>query len=111
MEDCERITRQMQYALEVEGLDYRRLEVGSPGIDRPLRHENDFIRFEGQVSVFWPAAPERRGPCYRCLFAEPPPPELAPSCAEAGVLGVLPGVVGSLEAVETIKVLRARKSR
>lgn len=49
VEDCERITRQMQYALEVEGLDYRRLEVGSPGIDRPLRHENDFIRFEGQV--------------------------------------------------------------
>ena len=49
VEDCERITRQMQYALEVEGMDYRRLEVGSPGIDRPLRHENDFLRFEGQV--------------------------------------------------------------
>lgn len=49
VEDCERITRQMQYALEVEGADYRRLEVGSPGIDRPLRHENDFLRFEGQV--------------------------------------------------------------
>lgn len=49
VEDCERITRQLQYALEVDGLDYRRLEVGSPGIDRPLRHENDFIRFEGQV--------------------------------------------------------------
>lgn len=49
VEDCERITRQMQYALEVEGTDYRRLEVGSPGIDRPLRHENDFLRFEGQV--------------------------------------------------------------
>jgi molybdopterin/thiamine biosynthesis adenylyltransferase/rhodanese-related sulfurtransferase len=62
-------------------------------------------RFEGQVSVFWPAYPARRGPCYRCLYPEPPPPELAPSCAEAGVLGVLPGVVGTLEAVETIKVL------
>lgn len=49
VEDCERITRQMQYALEVEGTDYRRLEVGSPGIDRPLRHENDFLRFEGHV--------------------------------------------------------------
>ncbi len=49
VEDCERITRQLQYALEVEGMDYRRLEVGSPGIDRPLRQENDFLRFEGQV--------------------------------------------------------------
>lgn len=49
VEDCERITRQLQYALEVDGLDYRRLEVGSPGIDRPLRQENDFLRFEGQV--------------------------------------------------------------
>ena len=49
MEDCERITRQLQYALEVEGMEYRRLEVGSPGIDRPLRGENDFRRFEGQV--------------------------------------------------------------
>lgn len=63
------------------------------------------FRFEGQVSVFWPASPSRSGPCYRCLFAEPPPPELAPSCAEAGVLGVLPGIVGSLQAMETIKLL------
>lgn len=63
------------------------------------------FRFEGQVSVFWPARPEGRGPCYRCLYPEPPPPELAPSCAEAGVLGVLPGVVGCLEAVETLKIL------
>ena len=62
-------------------------------------------RFEGQVSVFWPAYPARRGPCYRCLYPEPPPPELAPSCAEAGVLGVLPGVVGTMEAVETVKIL------
>ncbi len=62
-------------------------------------------RFEGQVSVFWPGYPGRRGPCYRCLYPEPPPPELAPSCAEAGVLGVLPGVVGTLEAVEVIKLL------
>jgi ribosome maturation factor RimP len=49
VEDCETITRQLQYLLEVEGLDYRRLEVGSPGIDRPLRHENDFLRFEGEA--------------------------------------------------------------
>jgi len=49
VEDCETITRQLQYLLEVEGLDYRRLEVGSPGIDRPLRNETDFVRFEGEV--------------------------------------------------------------
>ena len=57
------------------------------------------FRFDGQVSIF--AAPA--GPCYRCLFAEPPPPELVPRCAEAGVLGVLPGLVGSLQALEAIK--------
>ncbi len=62
-------------------------------------------RFEGQVAVFWPACPHHRGPCYRCLYPEPPPPELAPSCAEAGVLGVLPGVIGLLQAVETLKIL------
>jgi molybdopterin/thiamine biosynthesis adenylyltransferase/rhodanese-related sulfurtransferase len=57
------------------------------------------FRFDGQVSVF--AAPG--GPCYRCLFADPPPPDLVPYCAEAGVLGVLPGLVGSLQALEVIK--------
>lgn len=62
-------------------------------------------RFEGQVTVFWPACPQARGPCYRCLYPEPPPAEFAPSCADAGVLGVLPGVIGLLEAVETIKLL------
>jgi molybdopterin/thiamine biosynthesis adenylyltransferase/rhodanese-related sulfurtransferase len=62
-------------------------------------------RFDGQLSVFWPACPEHPGPCYRCLFPEPPPAELAPSCAEAGVLGVLPGVIGTLQAVEAIKIL------
>jgi sulfur-carrier protein adenylyltransferase/sulfurtransferase len=62
-------------------------------------------RFEGQVSVFWPARPQRPGPCYRCLYPEPPPPEYAPSCAEAGVLGVLPGVIGLLQATEAIKLL------
>lgn len=49
VEDCEKVTRQLQFALEVDGADYRRLEVSSPGIDRPLRHEQDFIRFEGEV--------------------------------------------------------------
>jgi molybdopterin/thiamine biosynthesis adenylyltransferase/rhodanese-related sulfurtransferase len=62
-------------------------------------------RFEGHVSVFWPARKEKPGPCYRCLYSEPPPAEFAPSCAEAGVLGVLPGVIGLLEATETVKIL------
>ena len=62
-------------------------------------------RFEGQVSVFHPRHAAKRGPCYRCLYPAPPPPELAPSCAEAGVLGVLPGVIGLIEAVETVKLL------
>lgn len=59
------------------------------------------FRFEGQVAVFWGA----KGPCYRCLFPEPPPPGLVPSCAEGGVLGVLPGIIGSLQANEVIKLI------
>jgi molybdopterin/thiamine biosynthesis adenylyltransferase len=66
----------------------------------PVVHGSIF-RFEGQVTVFKPY----EGPCYRCLLPEPPPPELAPSCAEAGVLGVLPGIVGSIQALEAIKVV------
>jgi sulfur-carrier protein adenylyltransferase/sulfurtransferase len=66
----------------------------------PVVHGSIF-RFEGQVTVFDPY----RGPCYRCMLPEPPPPELAPSCSEAGVLGVLPGIVGSIQALETIKLL------
>ena len=66
----------------------------------PVVHGSIF-RFEGQVTVFKPY----EGPCYRCLLPEPPPPELAPSCAEAGVLGVLPGIVGSIQALEAIKLL------
>jgi sulfur-carrier protein adenylyltransferase/sulfurtransferase len=62
-------------------------------------------RFEGQVSVFWPADPAKAGSCYRCLYPEAPPAELAPSCAQGGVLGVLPGVIGLLQAVEVIKLL------
>lgn len=58
-------------------------------------------RFEGQVSVF----DARRGPCYRCLFAEPPPPEMAPTCGESGVFGVLPGTIGTLQATEAIKLI------
>jgi len=63
------------------------------------------FRFEGQVSVFWPARPGGAAPCYQCLYPQPPPPELAPSCAEAGVLGVVPGVIGLLQAAETLKLL------
>lgn len=59
------------------------------------------FRFEGQASVFW----AERGACYRCLYPEPPPPGLVPSCAEGGVLGVLPGIVGSIQANETIKLI------
>ena len=59
------------------------------------------FRFEGQASVFW----AEQGPCYRCVYSEPPPPGLVPSCAEAGVLGVLPGVVGAIQGVETLKLI------
>jgi molybdopterin/thiamine biosynthesis adenylyltransferase/rhodanese-related sulfurtransferase len=65
----------------------------------PVVH-GSIYRFEGQVTVFKP----HEGPCYRCLFPQPPPPELAPSCAEGGVLGVLPGVIGSLQANEGLKL-------
>jgi molybdopterin/thiamine biosynthesis adenylyltransferase/rhodanese-related sulfurtransferase len=67
--------------------------------DIPLVHGSIF-RFEGQATVF----KSHEGPCYRCLFPNPPPPEFAPSCAEGGVLGVLPGVIGSLQANEAIKL-------
>jgi molybdopterin/thiamine biosynthesis adenylyltransferase/rhodanese-related sulfurtransferase len=59
------------------------------------------FRFEGQASVFY----AKEGPCYRCLYPEPPPPGLVPSCAEGGVLGVLPGIMGSVQALETIKMI------
>jgi adenylyltransferase/sulfurtransferase len=67
---------------------------------RPNAYASVF-RFEGQVSVFW----AERGPCYRCLFAEPPPPGLVPSCAEGGVLGVLPGLLGTMQAAEVLKLV------
>ena len=67
--------------------------------DIPVVH-GSIYRFEGQVTVFKP----HEGPCYRCLFPQPPPPELAPSCSEGGVLGVLPGIIGSLQANEALKL-------
>ena len=69
-------------------------------LDKPNAYGSIF-RFEGQASVFYAS----EGPCYRCLFREPPPPGLVPSCAEGGVLGVLPGIVGSIQALETIKLV------
>jgi molybdopterin/thiamine biosynthesis adenylyltransferase/rhodanese-related sulfurtransferase len=68
--------------------------------DIPVVH-GSIYRFEGQVTVFHPHV----GPCYRCLYPTPPPPDLAPSCAEGGVLGVLPGIVGSLQASEALKLI------
>ena len=69
--------------------------LGKPNVYASL------FRFEGQVSVFY----AKEGPCYRCLYPEPPPPGLIPNCAEAGVLGVLPGIVGSIQAAEAIDMI------
>ena len=69
----------------------------------PVVH-GSIYRFEGQVTLFAPG----HGPCYRCLFPQPPPPELAPSCAEGGVLGVLPGIIGSIQANEVLKLVLER---
>ena len=92
------------YDLVVDGTDNLPsrylLNDASIRLGIPVVHGAVF-RFEGQVSTFDP----RRGPCYRCLFPEPPSPGLAPDCSEAGVLGVLPGVVGTLQAVEALKML------
>ncbi len=70
-------------------------------LGKPLVY-GSIYQFEGQASVFLPG---QESPCYRCLFPEPPPPGTVPSCAEAGVFGVLPGIVGSIQAVEAIKLL------
>jgi molybdopterin/thiamine biosynthesis adenylyltransferase/rhodanese-related sulfurtransferase len=67
---------------------------------KPNVHGSIF-QFEGQATVFYPG----KGPCYRCLYPEPPPAEMAPSCAEAGVLGVLPGLIGVIEALEAVKII------
>jgi adenylyltransferase/sulfurtransferase len=72
-------------------------------LGKPNVHGSIF-RFDGQLTVFW----AQHGPCYRCLFREPPPPGLVPSCAEGGVLGVLPGMVGTMQALEAIKLILGR---
>lgn len=69
-------------------------------LNKPCVYGSIF-RFEGQASVFW----ADKGPCYRCLYPEPPPPELSPNCAEGGVIGVLPGIIGTIQANEAIKII------
>ncbi len=93
-----------QYDLVVDGFDNfpsrYLLNDASLVTGTPVIHGSIF-RFEGQITVFKPYD----GPCYRCFLPEPPPPELAPSCSEAGVLGVLPGIIGSIQALEAIKTI------
>ncbi len=93
-----------QYDLVVDGTDNfptRYLVNDACVLSGKPNVYGSIFRFEGQVSVFWGA----QGPCYRCLFPEPPPPGLVPSCAEGGVLGVLPGIIGSLQANEVLKLI------
>ena len=71
------------------------VKLGKPNV------YGSIFRFEGQLSVFY----AKEGPCYRCMFPTPPPPGLVPSCAEGGVLGILPGTIGTLQATEAIKLL------
>jgi sulfur-carrier protein adenylyltransferase/sulfurtransferase len=93
-----------QYDVVVDGADNfpsrYLLNDASLKTGTPVVHGSIF-RFEGQATVFKPYD----GPCYRCMIPEPPPAELAPSCAEAGVLGVLPGIIGSIQALEAIKLI------
>jgi sulfur-carrier protein adenylyltransferase/sulfurtransferase len=92
------------YDIILDGLDnfQTRYLVNDAAVWRglPVVHGSIF-RFEGQVTTLYPG----HGPCYRCLYPEPPPPGMAPTCSEAGVLGVLPGIVGTLEAIEVVKFL------
>src|SRR5947199_6714276 len=94
-----------QYDLIVDGSDNFPTRYLSNDVcvfaRKPIVYGSVF-RFEGQTTVF---APHLGGPCYRCLFPEPPAPDTVPNCAEAGVLGVLPGIIGMLQAIETIKLI------
>ncbi len=73
-------------------------------LGKPVVHASIF-RFEGQLTTFLPGSTPESGPCYRCLYPDPPPPGMAPSCQEAGVLGVLPGIIGTLQANEALKLI------
>jgi molybdopterin/thiamine biosynthesis adenylyltransferase/rhodanese-related sulfurtransferase len=96
-----------QYDLVVDGADNFAtrylLNDASLKLRKPVVHASIF-RFEGQLTTFM-ANPDEGGPCYRCLYPNPPPPGMAPSCQEAGVLGVLPGMIGTLQANEAIKII------
>ena len=93
-----------QYDLIVDGCDNfpTRYLINDACVmlGKPIVHGSIF-QFDGQVTVLYPG----KGPCYRCIFPEPPPAGLAPSCQEAGVFGVLPGIIGTIQAVEAIKIL------
>jgi len=94
-----------QYDVVVDGSDNFPTRYLSNDVCVFARKPNVYgsvFRFEGQTTVF---APHLDGPCYRCLFPEPPPPESVPNCAQAGVLGVLPGIIGMLQAIETLKLI------
>src|SRR5436189_6150153 len=94
-----------QYDVVVDGSDNFPTRYLSNDVCVFARKPNVYgsvFRFEGQTTVF---APHLGGPCYRCLFPEPPPPDTVPNCAQAGVLGVLPGIIGMLQAIETIKLV------
>jgi len=97
-----------QYDLVVDGTDNfpTRYLVNDACVleDKPLIYASIF-QFEGQATVFNYREGDTRGPCYRCLYPEPPPPGLVPSCAEGGVLGVLPGVIGVIQATEAVKII------
>jgi molybdopterin/thiamine biosynthesis adenylyltransferase len=94
-----------QYDIVVDGTDNFPVRYlvndATQMLGKPLVY-GSIYQFDGQASVFMPG---RDSPCYRCLFPEPPPPGTVPSCAEGGVFGVLPGIVGSIQAVETIKLI------
>ena len=92
------------YDLVVDGCDNfptRYLVNDACVLTRKPNVHGSIFQFEGQATVFYPG----KGPCYRCLYPEPPPAEMAPSCAEAGVLGVLPGLIGVIEALEAVKII------
>src|SRR5687767_11522030 len=97
-----------QYDIVVDGTDNfptRYLTNDACVLLRKANVYGSIFRFEGQASVF---APHLGGPCYRCLYPEPPPPGMVPSCAEGGVLGVLPGIIGCIQAAEILKLALGR---